>query len=856
MTAAALERDPLLLAEGTRLVHIGPSKTGTSALQAALWGARESMREQGVHHAGPYRNPVSAVRAVTGQATSYSDRPPPMRDWRALVREIRAAREPRLVVSSEYFGHADTAAIRQIAGDLDASRLHVVVTLRPLARIIPSMWQQNVQMGQRVSFERWLRGLFPEPPATSTTPFWKVHRHDELIARWAEVVGLDRVTVVVVDDRDHTLVLRAFERMLGVRDGTLELERDRTNRSLTLGEAEAVRAFNVQFREAGLSRALHARVMRFGAAQHVKQREPGPDDLGIRLPAWSIDRVAATATGISERIGASGVRVVGDLATLAPPIVELDDEGTQVTASGPVGGPPAIAGALAMGVLISAGLTHGGATNGAAPEPEAAAADIPAWLVAGTIGNRMLASTTREAQELRTLTGRVRDRARRRVARARTLQRRAGGRYGKGRSPDIDGQRRMDPTPDRDPLLLPEGTILVHIGPPKTGTTALQGAFHATRGAAEAQGVHYAGRQRHSVSAVQAVLGKTGFYSVDTPPSLSTWRKLAGEARGSQAKRVVLSSEFFADAQPEAIRTIVGDLDPARVHVVVTLRPLARIIPSQWQQYVQSNIRLSFDDWLDAMFNKEPGKITPSFWNRHRHDRLIARWADVVGYENMTVVALDEGDHDFVLRAFERLTGLSAGTLVAPPEAANRSLTMPETEAVRAFNVAFRQEGLSRPLHSKVMNFGAARYMKEAVPPADAPRVETPQWALDRAGVVAREIVDAIAATGVRVVGDLESMTEVPTSHLAGEHQPPVSVPPSVAASMAMGVLFSSGLARDTGHKGDGDQKSWNRATHVPIRGEPIELVRVPTRDLFSVLVRRGTTSVRRRLPGGRKGAG
>ena len=80
MTAAALDPDPLLLAEGTRLVHIGPSKTGTSALQAALWGARASMREQGVHHAGPYRNPVSAVRAVTGQATSYSDKPPPMRD--------------------------------------------------------------------------------------------------------------------------------------------------------------------------------------------------------------------------------------------------------------------------------------------------------------------------------------------------------------------------------------------------------------------------------------------------------------------------------------------------------------------------------------------------------------------------------------------------------------------------------------------------------------------------------------------------------------------------------------------------------------------------------------------------------
>ena len=53
---------------------------------------------------------------------------------------------------------------------------------------------------------------------------------------------------------------------------------------------------------------------------------------------------------------------------------------------------------------------------------------------------------------------------------------------------------------------------------------------------------------------------------------------------------MVLSSEFFADASPEAIRRVVGELDPAKVQVVVTLRPLARIIPSQWQQCVQNQL--------------------------------------------------------------------------------------------------------------------------------------------------------------------------------------------------------------------------------------------------------------------------
>ena len=30
--------------EGTRLVHVGPHKTGTTAVQNALWDARQSLR--------------------------------------------------------------------------------------------------------------------------------------------------------------------------------------------------------------------------------------------------------------------------------------------------------------------------------------------------------------------------------------------------------------------------------------------------------------------------------------------------------------------------------------------------------------------------------------------------------------------------------------------------------------------------------------------------------------------------------------------------------------------------------------------------------------------------------------------
>ncbi len=346
-----------------------------------------------------------------------------------------------------------------------------------------------------------------------------------------------------------------------------------------------------------------------------------------------------------------------------------------------------------------------------------------------------------------------------------------------------------------DDLLLPEGTRLIHIGPPKTGTTYLQGAFHGNREAVSAQGVHYAGRGRQPVAAVQAIVGNASPNTGEIP-SMKRWRSLVSEVAHARQPRVVISSEFLTEAKPETIKTIVEDLGGARAHVVVTLRPLARILSSQWQQFVQSGQRMAFDDWLDAVFN-DPSRITPTFWRRHRHDQLVARWAEVVGPQNLTVIALDDQDHGMVLRVFEQLVGLRAGTLVAEEDLSNRSMTLSEVEVVRAFNRQFFAAGLSRPLHTKVMRFGAATYVKSRPPAPDEPRVEAPGWALERAGEIAREMVDAIVASGVRIVGNPEHLTQRPPVRKPdADTSGPIHISAATAAATAMGVVVASGLAR------------------------------------------------------------
>jgi hypothetical protein len=402
-------------------------------------------------------------------------------------------------------------------------------------------------------------------------------------------------------------------------------------------------------------------------------------------------------------------------------------------------------------------------------------------------------------------------------------------------------------------LLVPEGTRLVHIGPHKTGTTSLQAAFHTRRTALAANRVRYAGRNSQVVLPVMAVMGRTHMPYGPNPPPMRYWHELVREVERATEPRVVISSEFFSEASPADIKRIVDDFDPARVHIVVTLRPLARIVASQWQQFVQAGTQTSFDDWLVALFDHPETGQASMFWRRHRHDELIARWAAVVGPSNVTAIALDDRDHAMVLRVFEGLTGLPSGTLVTPVDRTNRSLTQAEVEAVRAFNRRAADETLAKPLLARLMRSGAAIYLKEREPAPDEPRIETPQWALDRAGEVAREMVDRIAASGVRVVGDLESMAQVPRGSGYSDRPGQTVIPPIVAARTAVGIMLSAGIAAGsratTGSNGSAAADFAPDVAAIPAQPAPAAaLARVPTRQIGGVIVRRGRVAVQRRL--------
>lgn len=341
-------------------------------------------------------------------------------------------------------------------------------------------------------------------------------------------------------------------------------------------------------------------------------------------------------------------------------------------------------------------------------------------------------------------------------------------------------------------LAIPAGACLVHIGFDKTGTTSLQAAFHTDRARVRSAGVVYPGTEPYHKSAGIAITearGNTG----DPPVTMAAWRELCAEVRSAQRQRVFVSSEWLCRATDQQAQRVVRGLGGERVHVVATIRPLAKILPSAWQQYVKDGYVGDYESWLDGTLRGTPYESpTPWFWIRHRHEAVLARWASVVGPSRVTAIVVDEHDHELLLRQFEALLALPDGFLVAPAASGrNTSLTWPEAELMRRINTEFRDRGWSDELYSAAVRAGILPRLAGARPElTDRTPINTPRWALERAAEIGATAADAIEASGIRVLGDLASLGAPPRADDGADgqvHEPPIDV--TTAAQAIVGAL-------------------------------------------------------------------
>ncbi len=241
---------------------------------------------------------------------------------------------------------------------------------------------------------------------------------------------------------------------------------------------------------------------------------------------------------------------------------------------------------------------------------------------------------------------------------------------------------------------LPADGVLLHVGVHKTGTTAIQAALADARPELKKLGVLYPGKRKAQHRSALAVTQRTwgwkdrGGESYDM--SHYTW--LVEQARKHRAGwRSAASSS--ASPTPTVARQIGEDLGLDRVHVVVTLRNLGKLLPSSWQQYLKYGLVANYDKWLHNMLDTEaPGNMTPSFWRRNDHASVVGRWVDALGPENVTVVVLEDVDMTAMYRTFAQLLDVPEDLLVSRMNlTSNRSMTAAEASSSSA------STGASRP---------------------------------------------------------------------------------------------------------------------------------------------------------------
>ena len=323
---------------------------------------------------------------------------------------------------------------------------------------------------------------------------------------------------------------------------------------------------------------------------------------------------------------------------------------------------------------------------------------------------------------------------------------------------------------------LPPGSRLLHIGLPKTGTTTLQRGAAVNRTELLEHGVCYPGRGFNHRDAVAALMQRPLGWRDNgaTLHGMQKWRQLIDEVRQfdsarrsvptAAADRAFISHEFICESTDPQVERFAEELGPDRIHVAVTLRGFADLLPTNWQQFVKSGSTRTFDGWLKIVLNeKRAAKNAATFVRRNDQAAIIRRWTKIIGADRVSVVIADKRQPDFLINSFEDLLGLPRGTMASRPVggyAANRGLSNAEVELVRRLNGVVREQGYDWRRYTDLIRHGVIARMPECRRPAvDEPSPVLPEWAAAKALARAGAYVSAIADSGCRVIGDLSLLT-------------------------------------------------------------------------------------------------
>ncbi len=336
--------------------------------------------------------------------------------------------------------------------------------------------------------------------------------------------------------------------------------------------------------------------------------------------------------------------------------------------------------------------------------------------------------------------------------------------------------------------------LIIHPGFHKTGTTALQQALSEVRGELHESGFSYpkiAGNAHHRAawSVIEITWGwrKRGGRLM----APIEWQKLERKIRSSKDISII-SSEFFSQASNEQLANVARKIKGIDIEVIFTWRPLPFMLASSYQQYLKYGLKLSYSEWLDSIFESSgKAKHTPSFWLRNLHGDVVSRWAEVFGAENISLIAVDESDPNFLYSSFSNLAGVPAGIIREPVhKEMNRSLTFNESALLLEINRTYPKD-LDWDSYEIFIRKGNVKALTGSdVYETSDEKIFTPEWAVAKAAEINLKNVEQIKALGIKIIGDIDrsDFSRIPT----GVNSPVTTISIATAARAMIGVDMRS----------------------------------------------------------------
>lgn len=238
--------------------------------------------------------------------------------------------------------------------------------------------------------------------------------------------------------------------------------------------------------------------------------------------------------------------------------------------------------------------------------------------------------------------------------------------------------------------------LFIHIGPPKTGTSALQWFLHSQRDSIVNEGILYPEDDAHNWWSHRrlgfALRQKLDPKNDEVPDFQVTLAEILAQVERSDAGTIILSSEEFFLLKADAVNRLLNSFSDFDTRIVLYARRQDDAYISSFTQKVKMP-RRHFTEPAQAFLN------TPTRMSKGLdYYRRASIWSKKLGKDRLVVRLYDEVEDiraDFMsLLGNDKLVKLALQTQA---ESSNISPSLEAIEHIRAFKAAVKERNLYAP---------------------------------------------------------------------------------------------------------------------------------------------------------------